>query len=142
MNSQPITIEKSFSVPLLKVWKAVTDPKEMKKWYFDIPDFTLEIDFKFSFEGGTDKREYIHLCKITEVNEYKKLSYSWKYKGIQGETNVSFELEDEGNSTTLKLTHSGLESFPANNPDLSWNSFYEGWSYLIGTSLKDYLGKN
>lgn len=142
MTSQPITIEKSFNVPVAKIWKAITEPKEMKKWYFDIPDFTAEIGFEFSFKGETKNAKYIHLCKITEVENCKKLAYSWKYNGIQGTTLVSFELEDDGKTTVLKLTHSGLETFPKNNPDLSWDSFYEGWSYILGTALKDYLAKN
>ena len=138
-KSEPIVIEKKFPVSAELIWKALTVPKEMKKWYFDIPAFKAEPGFEFSFKGGTENREYIHLCKIIEVIEGQKLSYTWKYKGTEGETLLSFKLQQEGDETSIKLTHSGFETFPADNPDLHWNNFYEGWSYILGTSLKGYL---
>jgi hypothetical protein len=45
----------------------------------------------------------------------------------------------EGDKTRLKLTHEGLETFPANNPDFAKQSFSDGWTMLIGTLLKDFV---
>jgi hypothetical protein len=45
----------------------------------------------------------------------------------------------EGAQTRLRLTHEGLESFPAANPDFAKSSFMEGWTYLTGTSLKNFV---
>ena len=41
--------------------------------------------------------------------------------------------------TRVKLTHAGLETFPANNPDFARGSFEMGWTDIIGRSLKGYL---
>ncbi|HZG22986.1 MAG TPA: SRPBCC domain-containing protein, partial [Chitinophagaceae bacterium] len=66
----------------------------------------------------------------------------WRYDGYPGESLVTFELFDEGEKTRLRLTHSGLETFPSDNPSFKKENFAAGWSEIIGTSLKDYLEKN
>lgn len=142
-NSEPIVKEVLLDATPAKVWKAITDRDEMKKWYFDLKEFKAVPGFEFEFEGGPDGRIYIHQCKIVEVIPLKKLSYTWSYKGYKGSTIVSFELFEEGERTLLKLTHEGLESFEINhNPDLDRKNFDAGWTHIIGTSIKDYTDKN
>lgn len=142
MKAQPFTIERTFNASVSKVWKAITDKDEMKNWYFDLPEFKPEIGCKFQFEGGPDDRKYVHLCRVTDVIPNKKLAYSWKYDGYSGESFVMFELFGEGDKTRVKLTHAGLETFPADNPDFDRKNFEAGWTKIIGTSLKNYLEKN
>ena len=141
MTSNLVIIEQSFDAPSDKVWKALTDNSQMKEWYFNIDSFRPEVGFKFHFTAGDDKKKYLHLCEITEVIPGKKISYTWRYDDFEGNSLLSFELFDEGNHTRLKLTHSGLETFP-NLPDFSPESFRKGWDYIIGISLKEFLEKN
>ena len=142
-NNQPFIIERTFDAPASKIWKAITDKDEMKKWYFDLKEFKPEVGFEFRFPGGPDEnRQYLHICKITEVIPNKKLSYSWRYEGYKGETLVTFELSEENGKTNVRLTHAGLESFGENNnPDLDRKNFEAGWTDIIGRSLADYLSK-
>lgn len=140
---QPFVIERNYDVPAAKVWQAITDPEQMRQWYFDLPGFTPVIGYEFHFEGGPEDRKYIHRCRITEVVEGRKLSYTWRYEGYEGESLVTFELIPKGESSTLlRLTHEGLHTFPASNPDLAKENFAAGWLHIIGTSLKDFLGQN
>ena len=142
MQNNPTIIEKTYQAPINHVWKALSDSEEMKQWYFNIPGFRPEVGFKFQFMGGpTEERQYRHLCEIKEVVQGKKLSHSWRYEGYDGDTLVTFELFDEGSSTRLKLTHEGLETFPADQPDFAKENFVVGWTWLIGTALKEYLEK-
>ena len=92
MKQEPFVIERTFNAPVSKVWKAITDKDDMKQWYFDISAFKPEVGFEFEFTAGDDKMKYHHLCKITEVVPGKKLTYSWKYKGYEGMSYVTFEL--------------------------------------------------
>jgi uncharacterized protein YndB with AHSA1/START domain len=138
MNSDSFVIERTYNAPVHKVWKAITDKEQMKQWYFDLAEFKPEVGFEFQFTGGPDDRTYLHLCKITEVEVDKKLTYSWRYDGYDGVSFVTFELFDEGDNTRLKLTHSGLETFPA-NPDFAKENFAAGWNHIIGVSLKEFL---
>jgi hypothetical protein len=52
---------------------------------------------------------------------------------------VTFELTPDGTKTRLKLTHSGLHTFPADNKDFARSNFQMGWKAIIGDSLKKYL---
>ena len=138
MKNNPIVIEKTFNAPVAKVWNAITNKNEMKKWYFDIENFEPVIGFKFQFSGGSKEKTYLHLCEINQLIPYKKLAYSWRYDGYQGNSEVTFELFEEGNKTRLKLMHTGLESF-RHATDFSKESFVGGWTQIIGNSLKKYL---
>lgn len=139
MKNEPLVLERTFNAPIDKVWKAITDKDNMKQWYFDLAEFRPEVGFEFQFTGGTEEHSYLHLCRITEVEPGRKLTYSWRYEGYAGNSFVTFELFPEGDKTRLKLTHTGLETFPASNPDLRRENFEAGWTQIIGTNLKDYL---
>ncbi|MES2565611.1 MAG: SRPBCC domain-containing protein [Bacteroidota bacterium] len=140
MTNSPFIIERTYNAPVSLVWKAITDKEEMKKWYFDFSAFKPQVGFEFEFVGGTEEKSYLHLCKIMEVIENKKLSYSWRYDGYEGNSLVTFELFEEGNGTRLKLTHAGLETFPAVK-DFAKENFEAGWNEIIGKSLKDFVEK-
>lgn len=142
MKSEPIIVERVYDAPVEKVWKAITDREQMKQWYFDLAAFKPEVGFEFQFEGGNEDRIYVHLCKVLEVIKGKKLTYSWRYEGFQGNSLVSFELFPEGEKTRLKLTHEGLSTFPADNPDFEKKNFVAGWTEIIGTNLKTFLEKS
>jgi len=139
MKTEPFVIERTYNAPIEKVWRAITDRDKMEQWYFKLKEFKPEVGFEFQFYGGTEEKSYLHLCKITEVIPGLKLTHSWRYDGFPGDSFVTFELFEEGdNITRLKLTHVGLETFPA-EPDFAKKNFAEGWTYITGTSLKDYL---
>lgn len=142
MKAEPFIIERTFSAPASRIWKALTDRDEMEKWYFKLKEFKPEVGFEFTFYGGTKEKQFLHLCTITEVLVNKKLAYSWKYDGYKGESFVTIELFPEGTGTRLKLTHAGLETFPADVPEFAKKNFEAGWTQIIGSSLKDYLEKN
>ena len=139
MKNEPFVIERTFNAPVEKVWKAITDKDQMKQWYFDIAAFKPEVGFEFRFEASNEGKTYLHLCKITEVVAGKKLAYSWRYDGHEGNSFVTFELFAEGDKTRLKLTHEGLETFPADKPDFAKENFVAGWTQIIGTNLKEFV---
>jgi uncharacterized protein YndB with AHSA1/START domain len=139
---EPIVIEKIYNAPVERVWAAITDKNEMKNWYFDLDEFKPEVGFEFQFFGtGHEGEKYLHLCKVTEAEPNKKLTYTWRYDKLEGDSSVSFELFPEGNRTKLRLTHRGLGSFPENNRDFARDSFQGGWNELINILLDNYLQK-
>ncbi len=141
MKGEPLVIERVYNAPADRVWQAITDNAQMKQWYFDIDAFKAEPGFRFSFIGENEGRRYVHLCEVTEVVPGKKLAYSWTYQDYPGHSLVSFELFPQGNKTRVVLTHTGLETFPADNPDFKRTNFMEGWTHIIGTGLKTFVEK-
>ena len=136
--AEALVIERSFNASLARVWKALTDAEEMRRWYFDLKEFKPEVDFEFEFTVEHGGMKYHHLCKIIEVIPHKKLAYTWRYAGHEGDSLVTFELFAEGDKTRLKVTHQGLETFPK-TPAFARKNFVEGWTQLIGSSLKEFV---
>jgi uncharacterized protein YndB with AHSA1/START domain len=135
-----LIFERTYSASITRVWKAITDKNQMKEWYFELEEFKAQPGFEFSFYGGKDGKKYLHKCKVIEARPVNKLSYSWSYDGYPGTSLVTFDLEElPAGKTKLTLTHSGLDSFPANEPDLAAENFSEGWNYITGTSLRDFV---
>ena len=140
MKNKDLIIERVFQAPLHQVWRAISEKELMKQWYFDLEEFKPEPGFKFEFLAGpSPEKQYVHLCEIVDVVPYQKLSYTWRYKGYEGSSLVTFELFEESDGTLLKLTHSGLDSFPKTNPDLAIHNFQEGWSHILNVALKGFL---
>jgi len=142
MKNEPFVIERLYNASPSSVWKAITDKDQLKQWYFDISEFKPQVGFEFSFEGRNEGRVFVHLCRVTEVIPGKKLAYSWRYEGHEGNSLVTFELSGEGDKTRLKLTHEGLGTFPVNNRDFDRKNFEMGWTQPIGASLKEFVEKS
>ena len=138
MDNDPIAITCTINASPDRVWQALTDKEQMKKWYFEIPDFRAEPGFEFQFSGGDGTKTFVHLCRITAVVPQHKLSHTWRYEGERGNSLVSFELFPEGNNTRVKLTHTGLETFPR-KPEFAVENFRAGWKSIIENSLKNFV---
>jgi uncharacterized protein YndB with AHSA1/START domain len=140
-RNEPIIIERTFKAPIATVWKAISDHETMRKWYFDLAEFKPVVGFKFQFTavGEDGMKTFVHQCEVKEVIEEKKLSYSWRYEGYPGDTLVTWELFGEGDKTRLKLTHTGLGTFPAESQDLKRENFVAGWTDIVGRNLKEFL---
>ena len=142
MNTEPFVIERTYNAPVADVWVALTDNNQMKEWYFKLADFKPEVGFEFIFEGKDGDVTFTHLCRVTAAEPNKKLAYTWRYDKYEGNSEVTFELFDEGDKTRLKLTHTGLETFPQNNKSFRRESFAAGWTAIIGKNLKEYVEQN
>lgn len=140
METAPFVIERTYSATADRVWQAITDRDKMEQWYFKLKEFKPEVGFEFEFEGGPPEKTFLHLCKVTEVIPGKKLTHSWRYDGYEGNSFVTWEIFDEGDRTRVKLTHAGLETFPA-LAEFAKENFVMGWTDILGRMLKEYLEK-
>jgi uncharacterized protein YndB with AHSA1/START domain len=140
MTPKIVTIERIFNARRKDVWRAITEKDLMKQWYFDLPEFKAEVGFTFEFTGGEEGGpQYLHHCEITEVIKEKKLTHTWMYVGYSGISYLTFELFDVGKKTKLKLTHSGIDTFPAEIADFAFHNFEAGWNHIINIGLTSFL---
>src|SRR5215212_5999322 len=137
-TTEPLIVERTFNAPVAQVWKAITNRDDMKKWYFDLAEFKPEVGFQFRFVVEHEGNSFDHRCEVTEVIPQKKLAHTWRYEGQPGDSLVTWELFPEGEKTRLKLTHTGLETFPA-LPAYARKNFEAGWTSLVGTELPNFL---
>jgi len=135
-----VIVERTLNAPVAKVWRALTDVDRMRQWYFDLKEFKPEVGFEFEFVVEHEGNRYHHLCRITEVIPEKKIAYNWRYKGEPGDSLVTFELFADGERTRVKVTHTGIETFPK-TPAYARKNFEAGWTAIIGSELKQFLEK-
>jgi len=136
--AEPIIMERTFDAPVARVWMALTDVNQMRDWYFDLKEFKPQVGFEFEFVVEHEGKTYHHLCRVTDVVPEKKIAYTWRYKDEPGDSLVTFELSPDGNRTRLKLTHTGIETFPK-TPAYARKNFEAGWTAIIGSELKQFV---
>ena len=136
--AEAVVFERTFNAPVGRVWKALTDVEEMRQWYFNLKQFKAEVGFEFEFVVEHEGTTYHHLCKVTEVIPQKKIAYTWRYRGHEGDSLVTFKLFADGDETRLKLTHQGLETFPK-TAAFARKNFEAGWTAIIDSELKQFL---
>lgn len=145
MEKKPLLVVCSYKAPIETVWKAISDKDQMKEWYFELEAFKAEKGFQFQFTGGDEKEQYLHHCEVLLSEPPNTLRYTWTYpEHNDGYSIVSWELlkdQDDERITQLTLQHEGLESFPTDDPNFAVASFTKGWNFILGESLRDYLGK-
>ena len=130
--TEPLVVERTFNAPVARVWSALTTVEEIREWCFDLKEFKPETGFEFQFVVEHNGFQYDHRCKVTTVIPLKKLAYTWRYEGHQGDSLVTYELFPEGEKTRLKLTHIGLDTFPS-LPAFARKNFLEGWTSILGS---------
>ena len=140
MTPEAIVMERTLNAPVARVWKALTDVDQMRQWYFDLKEFRPQVGFEFEFVVEHEGNTYHHLCRVTDVIPETKIAYTWRYKGEPGDSLVTFELAPEDDKTRLKLTHTGIETFPK-TPAYARKNFEAGWTAIIGSELKEFVEK-
>ena len=139
-SDPPIIVEETYDKPIETVWRAITEPEQMRKWFMNkIPDFKPIVGFETEFEIENGGRVFPHQWRITKVEPGKLIEYNWKYGGYQGDAYVTFELIKEGNKTRLRLTNIVVEDFQEDIPEFKRESCIGGWNYFIKRQLKEYL---
>ncbi|MBI1853241.1 MAG: SRPBCC domain-containing protein [Planctomycetes bacterium] len=102
-----VKIERIYPHPAAVVWRALTEPKALGEWLM-ANDFAPRVGHEFRFRTkpapGFDG---IVQCKVLEVDEPRRLSYSWA--GGPLDTVVSFTLEPVATGTRLRIEHRGFD---------------------------------
>jgi uncharacterized protein YndB with AHSA1/START domain len=121
-----------------KVWRALTDPKEIEKWMLMSTDFSAEKDKQFIFRTADPGENWdgVFQCKVLEIIENKKLVYTWNAAFINADTVVTIELKESNGKTEVTLTHTGWEKLSA-NAEQTRNSHSDGWDIRFVQKLKE-----
>jgi uncharacterized protein YndB with AHSA1/START domain len=125
---KPVVVERSFNASSEQIWNALTNKDQMKQWYFDIPEFKAIVGLEFTFAVEHEGTNWVHLCTVTDVKRNELIAYTWRYEGFAGNSHVKFEIIPDGKKTRLRITHSGLHTFPSDAKGLEKQNFQMGWS--------------
>ena len=120
-----------------KVWRALTDPELLTEWLLPVVGFKLEPEAAFTFKTqpypGWDGTVS---CRILEIEEHRKLSYTWVVGDMALETVVTFTLAPTASGSRLSLVQSGF------SPDQkqSFGGARYGWK-MMGGKLVELLAR-
>ena len=147
-KKKTITIERTFDMPVDKVWKAFSDSEQMKKW-FSPKDFTTpssSIDFReggkyLNSMKGADGKETWSTGTFKEIIHNRKIVYSDSFSDSNGNIvsasyynmpgnwddalQVSVEFEEKDGRTKMKLTHEGLPNEAADDCKEGWQQCFD-----------------
>lgn len=138
--SPPIILEFIYPVPIEKVWAAITQVDQMRKWFFEnIADFQAKEGFETKFAMQVEDRTYTHQWKIREAILHQRISYNWNYAEYNGDGHVTFDLVENPKGTLLRLTDIITKNYPNDIPEFKRESGKEGWKFLLGQQLKNFL---
>ncbi|CAK9039448.1 ATPase [Durusdinium trenchii] len=141
-TDEPIIVSEAYNASASRVWRAITDVDEMRRWYIDnIPDFQAQVGFETRFLIVNEGRKFPHHWTVTGVDEGERLAYDWIIEGYPGRSTTVWELTEAGAQTKLTLDCKVLEDFPDDIPEFRRESGVEGWNFFIKERLKDYLEK-
>lgn len=136
----PLIKEFEYKAGMPEVWYTLTDTAKMKQWYFpQLLQFEPVVGFQFVFKE--DNLEYRKEWIVTKVSEGETLAHSWAYKGYAGSSEVTFDLFAAGTKTKLRITQTGLETFP-DHAYFNRQRFEQGWEILLGQNLKQVLERS
>lgn len=92
-----------------RVWRALTSPQELAAWLMD-NDFAPQLGHRLQFRTkpapGFDG---IVNCEVLEIDEPRRLVYSWQANNMRRPTIIRWTLEPVAEGTRLVLEHNGFE---------------------------------
>ena len=88
-----LRFERRLAHPVERVWRAISEPEELRRWYPGVPNWDLEPGATFTNEQGQAGGQ------LTEVEAFRVLAYTW------GPEQFRFELRPEDDATQLVFTH-------------------------------------
>jgi len=124
-----------YQVPPARVFSALTEPKELAKWFPSDAEVQLEKGGKFVLRFG---KEFAMKGKVKKAKAPGRLTLSWidKIGNKTVKTTADFTLERKNGGTLLTLTHSGFGS--GKRAVWLYGAIQSGWAYYL-TNLRSVL---
>jgi len=152
---QTLTIERTITAPIEKVWDAFTNPEVLKQWYtpqgmsnaFISVDLTVGGKFRYCFKMKDGDAEFWGRGIYVKIDAPNYLAYRDSFTDADGndvapshfgmvgdaviETLVEIFLTSDGNTTTVKLV--------AENPfdEKMTADMTEGWNGMFDNLMKE-----
>ncbi len=138
-----IHITRTFGASREKVFRAWTEPEELKQWWAAGPGYTtpiaevdLRVGGRYRLGMKPPDRDVIHIVGGTyrEVLRPSRLVYTWAWEGSNApETLVTVEFRDRGASTDVTLVHEPFADGQSREQHLAgWTGCLDRLAKLVG----------
>lgn len=109
--------------PLARVWQALATPEGLSSWLMP-NDFRPVVGAQFTFNAAPDGNwNGIVQCQVTDIQELRRIAFTWSEMPNFPPTLVTFELHEIGDQTEVRLIHSRRELLPQDYT----SSLDKGW---------------
>jgi uncharacterized protein YndB with AHSA1/START domain len=100
-----VRFERRLAHPPERVWRAITEPDELAKWFPARPEIAGErsvgAELTFTYPENVEPPE---TGEVVEYDEAQLFAFTWRPGGDQAQL-LRFELEPDGDGTKLVFTH-------------------------------------
>ena len=128
--------QKTFSHPIDKVWKAISEGEEISKWFIQA-DFKPVVGYEYTFTAKEEHGGTVIKGEVLEASPYV-LKYSWRVGDAEVDTTVCWKLEATKEGTQLNLEHAGISNYPGEAATEMLGHFDKGWDACM-SGLTEYL---
>ena len=111
-----VRVERTYPHPIEKVWRAVTDPQHLSKWFPSPVEFDFRPGAPMRFAAFAGDAGEVGVVEL--VDAPRRLIFTW------GTDRLTFELTPDGDGTTFSLVHSFDDRYGA-------PSFATGWEICL-----------
>jgi uncharacterized protein YndB with AHSA1/START domain len=117
-----------YRAPVGRVFRSLTDPKELARWFIKKADLTPRkgAAYRFEWPGG-----YHHEGEVLEVEPNRRLALSWPHGSGRSRfvSRATFSVRSSGSGTILSLRHTG---FPRTAFGVEqYGGTQAGWAYYF-----------
>ena len=107
-DSRTVVIEREFSHPPEKIWRALTQPHLIEEWLMK-NDFKPALGHRFNLRGEWGG---VLDCEVLAIEPNKTLSYTWNFAhddaALDLRSVVTFTLAPSGTGTLLRMEQTGF----------------------------------
>jgi uncharacterized protein YndB with AHSA1/START domain len=124
-----IELTRTIASPRETVFRALTDPGELSRWWTTTAESDARTGgaFSYGFEFADPSRNHTYTGTYEEVVAGERVRYPWQ-AGVGG-TTVDIELQPREEGTELTLRHSGWGTGP--EADEAVELHEQGWSFFL-----------
>ncbi|WP_162958196.1 SRPBCC family protein [Nocardia yunnanensis] len=110
LNPAAVELDTFLPQPPQAVWRALTTPAVLQRWFLKPTGFTPSVGTTFHFTTPDSPTDQI-TCKVLAARPAELLSYSWLYPHATHSAHyiVTWHLSPEGHGTRLFLTQTGFD---------------------------------
>jgi uncharacterized protein YndB with AHSA1/START domain len=127
-ETRSVIVEREFSFPPEKIWRALTQPHLIEEWLMK-NDFKPVVGHSFNLRGEWGG---VLDCEVLTVEPNRTLSYTWNFKHEDAAYNLSsvviFTLTPTLTGTHLRVEQSGFRS----DHKQAFGGAHAGWKKFLG----------
>jgi uncharacterized protein YndB with AHSA1/START domain len=122
-----LRFERHLDHPVQRVWRAITDPEELRDWFPGVPRFPLEAGAEFVVEGEPGGRG-----RLLAIEPPHLLDFEW------GGEHLRFELAPDGDGCLLTFTQELGDRGLGAQTAAGWELCFDRLAGLLaGTPISD-----